>query len=41
MYSMIMKQIKINIPEGYEIDRENSTFEYIRFKPKPQVKRKR
>lgn len=32
-----MKQIKINIPEGYEIDKENSTFECIRFKPKPQV----
>lgn len=32
-----MKQIKINIPEGYEIDQENSTFECIRFKPKPQV----
>lgn len=32
-----MKQIKINIPDGYEIDRENSTFECIRFKPKPQV----
>lgn len=33
----MMKQIKINIPEGYEIDKENSTFECIRFKPKPQV----
>lgn len=32
-----MKQIKIDIPEGYEIDKENSTFECIRFKPKPQV----
>ena len=32
-----MKQININIPEGYEIDKENSTFECIRFKPKPQV----
>ena len=32
-----MKQIKINIPEGYEIDQENSTFECIKFKPKPQV----
>lgn len=32
-----MKQIKINIPDGYMIDEENSTFECIRFKPKPQV----
>lgn len=32
-----MKQIKINIPDGYVIDEENSTFECIRFKPKPQV----
>ena len=32
-----MKQIKIDIPEGYEIDKENSTFECIKFKPKPQV----
>ena len=32
-----MKQIKINIPEGYEIDKENSTCECIKFKPKPQV----
>lgn len=27
------KEIKINIPEGYEIDKENSTFKCIRFKP--------
>ena len=26
------KKLKINIPEGYEIDRENSTFEKIVFK---------
>lgn len=32
-----MKQIKIDIPDGYEIDKENSTFECIKFKPKPQV----
>ena len=32
-----MKQIKIDVPEGYEIDKENSTFECIRFKPKQQV----
>lgn len=28
------KEIKINIPEGYEIDKENSTFECIKFKKK-------
>lgn len=27
------KEIKITPPEGYEIDKENSTFEYIKFKP--------
>lgn len=27
-----MKEIKIDIPEGYEIDKENSTFECIKFK---------
>ena len=27
-----MKEIKIKIPEGYEIDKENSTFEKIVFK---------
>ena len=32
-----MKQIKKNIPDGYEIHKENNTFECIRFKPKPQV----
>ena len=31
---METKEIKINIPEGYEIDKENSTFECIKFKPK-------
>ena len=30
---METKEIKINIPRGYEIDKENSTFEYIKFKP--------
>lgn len=28
------KEIKINCPEGYEIDKENSTFECIKFKPR-------
>ena len=31
---MNTKKLKINIPEGYEIDRENSTFEEIVFKKK-------
>ena len=30
---MEIKELKINIPEGYEIDKENSTFECIKFKP--------
>lgn len=28
------KEVKIQVPEGYEIDKENSTFECIKFKPK-------
>ena len=31
---METKEIKINIPEGYEIDKENSTFSCIKFKKK-------
>ncbi len=27
-----MKEIKISPPEGFEIDKENSTFELIKFK---------
>lgn len=34
---METKEIKINIPEGYEIDKENSTFECIKFKKKIKV----
>lgn len=30
---MDTKELKIQIPEGYEIDKENSTFECIKFKP--------
>lgn len=30
---MKIKDIKIEVPEGYEIDKENSTFEHIKFKP--------
>lgn len=35
---METKEIKINIPEGYEIDKENSTFECIKLKPKSSEK---
>lgn len=31
--NMETKEIKIKVPEGYEIDRENSTYECIKFKP--------
>lgn len=31
---MADKEIKITVPEGYEIDRENSTFKCIKFKKK-------
>lgn len=31
--NMETKEIKINVPEGYEVDKENSTFECIKFKP--------
>ena len=30
---METKELKIQAPEGYEIDKENSTFECIKFKP--------
>lgn len=30
---METKELKVQAPEGYEIDKENSTFECIRFKP--------
>lgn len=30
---METKEIKVQAPKGYEIDKENSTFECIRFKP--------
>lgn len=30
---MDTKEVKIQVPEGYEIDKENSTFELIKFKP--------
>lgn len=31
---MDTKEFKVQIPEGYEIDKKNSTFECIKFKPK-------
>lgn len=31
---MNTKEIKITVPDGYEIDKENSTFECIKFKKK-------
>lgn len=31
--NMKTKEIKINVPDGYEIDKENSTFECVKFKP--------
>ena len=30
---METKELKIQAPKGYEIDKENSTFECVRFKP--------
>ena len=30
---MESKELKIQIPEGYEIDKDHSTFECIKFKP--------
>lgn len=30
---MDTKEVKIQVPEGYEIDKENSTFECVKFKP--------
>lgn len=35
--NMETKEIKIKVPEGYEIDKENSTFECIKFKPIKKV----
>ena len=28
-----MKELRVEVPQGYEIDKENSTFECIKFKP--------
>lgn len=35
--NMKTKEVKIQVPEGYEIDKENSTFELIKFKPIKKV----
>lgn len=32
-----MKEVKINVPEGYEIDKDKSTFENIVFKKKNEL----
>ena len=32
-----MKEFKVEVPKGYEIDKENSTFECIKFKEKKQT----
>ena len=29
-----MKELRVEVPQGYEIDKENSSFECIKFKPK-------
>jgi len=33
-----MKELKIEVPQGYEIDKENSTFECIKFKRECDIK---
>ena len=33
-----MKELKIEVPKGYEIDKENSTLECIKFKKKQEIK---
>lgn len=35
---METKEVKISVPEGYEIDKENSTFECIKFKKIDDIK---
>ena len=34
---MESRELKIDIPVGYEIDKENSTFECIKFKKKKEL----
>ena len=33
-----MKELRVEVPQGYEIDKENSTFEHIKFKPIKNIK---
>ena len=33
-----MKELKIEAPQGYEVDKENSTFDCIKFKKKYEIK---
>lgn len=33
-----MKELKIEVPQGYEVDKESSTFECIKFKPIRDIK---
>ena len=33
-----MKELRIEAPQGYEVDKENSTFECVKFKKKQEVK---
>ena len=33
-----MKELRVEVPEGYEIDKENSTFECIKFRKKKEIK---
>ena len=33
-----MKELKIEVPKGYEIDKENSSFECIKFRKKKEIK---
>ena len=35
---METKEVKIVVPPGYEVDKENSTFECIKFKKKQEIK---
>ena len=38
MFEDMNNEVRIEVPEGYVIDEENSTFECIKFKKKPEVK---
>lgn len=33
-----MKELRVEVPQGYEIDKENSSFECIKFKPIRSIK---